>query len=772
MAQDIKKLSVYDTIHDFGKELSTNRYYRAFLSSQNVKHILSPEGTVERMLGMMIDEREVKNFETLNINEIFGRDKFCLLIKDLNNEAFKVFLGTLIFQNEGNQRIQMITDTTNLSQATLCSIQMNNLNGTTIVTDATKFDRGRSQVVDGKCVQSREIPASLNSDDGNLFALNVIQTLPNEVRYGNRQFTNQINLTIYTGETPGKLPYYIRLIKQLHQGSLRAPPLVLRNLLKDLEILYGLRQEHYLNEQGLANILFDIKRSGDQLQVITAQRSNTLFASNDRISATYAKILKVPTIRTSGADGYRLRKFYFYNFNAGNVDDYVIYAKEGMVQKINDIINQIESFNNLSDHLNQEIIAHSPMRGKWPFLNKIASFINTMNQLRNLNPVIFGERGSERIRFNENTIQLFKCITLWEAGEYIGNILYFLLYPVVKDYRTEYAIFYKELVNQIKFDLEQLTSNPATTLQEYQHFLEKISVYDYSQIIDLTIQFSRRELILDVLVDYIRGFFGESMSYDLELNDLEDLKFMEDISQGLINGFGGIISGIADYKELLSYFGTQIKIHLIGPEINYQDYVTEFVRSDKVKHYKAIIDNFSSKDAIYNSMIIYIPPQTGGRIPTTLKEYVQKVSSKRRTTITTEKPSKRPKSEKLVERPTQRFVKPIALWKHYQSQYVKMNHHEAFYDDTTFANHFLNKLRMLSQKPLNEKEQNEFELLEVILVFLIKMNLLRDRELYYDNDSFLSSRFRSSTASNKLRIAKTTYSKTSHKTTPRKANTI
>lgn len=706
----ITKLSVLDTIHDFGKECHNNRYYNSFLASQGENHVPNPEAIVDEKFDMNIARDEVINFETLDIRKILGTGKFCLLIQDVNNEAFKLFLGTLISQNEGG-RIQMITDTTNLSQSTFCSIQVYETNGSIIVTDATKFDRGRAQAIDNICVQERTIQVSLNGDhlnkdQRNLFGLNVIRTQPNKIEYSIREFTHQIDLDEYITRQPGKLPFYIKVIRSLRQGSFKKPSKILDHFLKDLENLYGLKREHYLNEQGLANILFDLKRSGDQLQVKTAYRLNTVFASNDRISASYAKALEVPTIRTTLQEGegpHRLRKYYFYNFNVGLQESYIERTKKLIINKIIEIMKNIESFGELQNELVTRVIQPNPFMGIEPFILKIKEFLDTIRRLRGLNPIITS-RTSGRIEFNESAIRVFKCFTLWEVGEYITNILLFLMDPTVQNYKEMVPFSYQDLILNLKSDLQLLDVNPNASIVDNQQLLQIVSRYDYTKlfIVDFI---SNRETILNEFSNFIRIHFNEHKDYRIdETGDNSKLNYFENISQELVNKFKSFIPGVEEYHELLTYFRDNVTLQLIGSGLKYESYETQLFKSERVRQYRAILERVFSTFEIYNTMVFYNPIQYGGR---------STIITKR--TIT--QPFKMSKTFKIS-----------SLWQHYQKQYSNVENHEAFYDKNYFTQYFLNKLRSYY-----EKDELD-ELSELIFVFLIKMNLEKDRFLYYETE--------------------------------------
>lgn len=737
----ITKLSVLDTIHDFGKECHKIRYYNDFLRSQRENHVSNPETVVDEKFEMNIARDEVINFETLDISNILETDKFCLLIQDVNNEAFKLFLGTLISQNEGG-RIQMITDTTNLSQNTFCSIQIDDIKGAIIVTDATKFDRGRAQAIDNICVQERTIEVSLNGDSlnkdqRNLFALKVIKTYPNQIEYSIREFTHQINLDEYINRRPSKLPFYIQLIRSLNQGSFKKTSRLLERLLGDLDILYGLKQgQHYQSKQELANILFDLKRSGDQLQVKTAKLSNTVFVSNDRISASYAKAIGVPTIRTTLQEGegpHRLRKYYFYNFKVEQQDSYIERTKKLIINKINEIMNNIESFRELQKELVTRVIQTNPFVGIEPFILKIKEFLDTIRRLRGLNPIVTS-RTSGRIEFNESAIRLFKCFTLWEAGEYITNILLFLMDPTVQNYKEIVPLSYEDLELNLKQDLQLLNVNvnPNVSIVDCQQMLQIVSRYDYTKLF-IGDFISNRETILNKFSNFIRLHFSEDTHYRIdETGDHSRLKYFENISQELVNEFKSFIPGVEEYHELLIYFRDDVTLQLIGSGLKYESYKTQLFKSERVRQYRTILERVFSTFEIYNTMVFYNPIQYGGRSTVITKRTIPR-------------PLKISKTFKISSNIS-------SLWQHYQKQYSNVENHEAFYDKTHFTEYFLNKLRSYY-----EKDELD-ELSELIFVFLIKMNLEKDRFLYYETERMnrLSSKSTSKTPSAPVKTTRRT----------------
>jgi len=122
---------------------------------------------------------------------------------------------------------------------------------------------------------------------------------------------------------------------------------------------------------------------------------------------------------------------YFYNYKVELQESYIDKTKRLIVQKIEEIMKNIELFGEVQQQLQERVIRDIPELRIEPVIEKITEFLNTIRRLRELNLFIL-TRTSARIEFNESAIQLFKCFTLWEVGEYISNILLFLLNPTIQ----------------------------------------------------------------------------------------------------------------------------------------------------------------------------------------------------------------------------------------------------------------------------------------------------------------------------------------------------
>jgi hypothetical protein len=97
------------------------------------------------------------------------------------------------------------------------------------------------------------------------------------------------------------------------------------------------------------SILFDFKRAGDQLQVMSAKKNKNVFISNDKISIAYATLSGIPCIKTSafgaktGTD-HRKRKLVFYNFDKDKIVREVLNNKDYYKDAILYNISTLEKF--------------------------------------------------------------------------------------------------------------------------------------------------------------------------------------------------------------------------------------------------------------------------------------------------------------------------------------------------------------------------------------------------------------------------------------------
>jgi len=183
-------------------------------------------------------------------------------------------------------------------------------------------------------------------------------------------------------------------------------------------------------------------------------------------------------------------------------------------------------------------------------------------------------------------------------------------------------------------------------------------------------------------------------------NRPEFLKQMEGVSQNLVNGFKSFIIGVEDYSALLTQFREPVQVRLNGFGLDL-NYTTEIFKSEKVRQYSGILEKIFAGYEMYNTIVFYNLRQSGGKSTVLSKRHsVSKIPS---------------------------------LLQYYQKQYSKVRNHDIFYDKDLFTKYFLEKFRSL-EKPTDESFNEE--LTELIFVFLIKMNLEKDRYLYYETIEF------------------------------------
>lgn len=375
--ETIRMISVADTVHDFG-DLHENRYYKNFLDrtkdymtalSKTVTKTTVEEVILKRLNIYDKDEMyDTVSFSELNDKHI--KRVFSIITDNVDDIIFKYLLGSISISHNGfkGSRIDYVADVNLLSNKTICSIEINQgpekkVKGSYVISGSTYYDRG-TNIAEEECGNKKSVNVELGSEHGNLFGLNFIRIVSeNKNDFIKYQYddsnNNKVDVSIGMEEyierqgdssTRG-ISFFRNLILGLKNGKgiigggikrkanneempenkKRKTNLSLTDLLELLNYVYNLDYKKFFKiEKGkitdpfyidkFVKILFDFKRAGDQLQVITAINNKSVFVSNDRLSVAFACAKGIPCIKTA-IDGAkednksRRRKITFYNFD-------------------------------------------------------------------------------------------------------------------------------------------------------------------------------------------------------------------------------------------------------------------------------------------------------------------------------------------------------------------------------------------------------------------------------------------------------------------------
>jgi hypothetical protein len=522
--QQIKLVSVCDTIHDFG-DLKGNLYFDKFRNElSTINGVKIPTANVEdKLLDMFhMSDKDVHpyNYRTGGDVNVAMKD-FFVDVQNVNDDVFKVWLGTVLLQN--NETIDFVTDTTILPQEVVCDISVHNNKGRFLVNEATFYDRGTASKLKSGCVDFQHMNATLSKKNGHLTELNFISTFFAEeeedpqntetsaarllsnadmerrigIAYnydvlGKRDYTGKVYLRKYVHKyrqaDAKKLTFYKDIIKAFvlkkfkpgGKGGNSAG--VLRKLLKDLQTIY--RIDSTLVDQvekgdkdsaeKLARILFDFKRAGDHLQVkscepAAGQVRKTTFISNDRMSVILANILKLPVIRTTTTserqEEHRTRRLYFYNMSLGA--KFTKLLNKNMSDNFAANLRRTQQFFDALDRLDLGVVEQRAM--------ELASMKTYLDALLNT-MVSAAPRIGRGAGLNLDIKNVYQCRLYWIIADYFvsGVLKLLLLKKGVLEQKQELMGLQQK--HEAIVDLE----DEATTvkLKELVHELERFKWWD------------------------------------------------------------------------------------------------------------------------------------------------------------------------------------------------------------------------------------------------------------------------------------------------------
>lgn len=194
-----------------------------------------------------------------------------------------------------------------------------------------------------------------------------------------------------------KLPSYIRVIDSLVQrdGGRVEPSLVdllailherynvtrdlLGKILIEAEQIDVKRVELRIEAMKLVKILFDIKGAGDRLQLVACP-SNAVFATNDRISVVLGHLMKRRVIRTATVEKpAKMKVLNFYNLGSGDIAGHL---QQALLSRLKPTEAFLRTFKERRDVLLENVAAiPNLMANKW----KLDQLQNVVNHIANIN---------------------------------------------------------------------------------------------------------------------------------------------------------------------------------------------------------------------------------------------------------------------------------------------------------------------------------------------------------------------------------------------------
>jgi hypothetical protein len=382
-----RQLCAADTIHDFWGDLNKNNIFKEYIDVTMSEYLTgfnkaSIEDDVFKQI-LHIDESTIPDIANIDKDRPFS-----IIVDNVTDPAFKHLLGA-ISATANDRNIHYITDTTLLSKKIICDIKITKadvMTGAFVISEATYYDSGTDKEKDGICTIESNIDAKLTKSKGNLFGLNSIsvgKNANNETHFS-YSYNNFPETTIkikdfikYQNEAQNdpnnknrNKNFFIKTIDLLPAASntsnkktkkgggggtkRAADSNKLETVFNILKNVYKLDVSNFDFSSKISifkfmSILFDFKRAGDQLQVMSAKKNKNVFISNDKISIAYATLSGIPCIKTSafgaktGTD-HRKRKLVFYNFDKDKIVREVLNNKDYYKDAILYNISTLEKF--------------------------------------------------------------------------------------------------------------------------------------------------------------------------------------------------------------------------------------------------------------------------------------------------------------------------------------------------------------------------------------------------------------------------------------------
>lgn len=365
--------------------------YSEIKKMKNLEDIL-----LEEITGFKETETNVHDIENIN-KDVFqglpdGKINFGIIIKDISNPNLLSFIVNIISKStqSSSNRNMFTADANNIPEKLVCDIKDNGQQPLikSSLTNATIYDKGYIPKLHAECSRENYTDVFQNNIH-NLFSIAGIETAVNkdnllqiklkDPNNGSDKTINIVKKKFIENQDSniGKFAtLFSRIIKNFDDnnvysggsGDTYSLPTTNRKrkrdfiinideLLAHVQNTYGINLNDFTDNNAYINALFDLKRSGDQLQVHSAKQLQTPFISNDRVAIAYSYLLDNPTIRTSvhkqkDGSGSQLKggkKVVFYNFNkqdAMDVFDNKIYYQN----TFNSYINTIDRYLNFIEH--------------------------------------------------------------------------------------------------------------------------------------------------------------------------------------------------------------------------------------------------------------------------------------------------------------------------------------------------------------------------------------------------------------------------------------
>lgn len=677
MNYNIKKISIADSVHDFGKEL-----IESFIDSNNDNNQSYRDNMEEQLLNDITGFNEYDHVDFNNLRNkiehtaagIEGKISFAVKVDDINNPTILNFIS-LIVRSHSHNRL-LTADVNNIPQNTLCSINQDNSSDGIFysLTNSTIYDRGYDIVPEENCLLPFNNTARLSKNDNNLFGLEYIETGYDDVllQYEYLQNSNipSNKITIYkdrfiqlqSAEEGKFLTLFKRIIEEFKKVNKRQRTNVrgggkrgrsndndisLLQLLIHLQNTYKInimkmynKPDRYLDEQSIEEIikgadhsnmikiLLDFKRAGDQLQVKTSQDLNSVFISNDRLAIAYAYEIGVPSIKTSHStnlDGTKGKKLCFYGFK-----------KTEIINAIDDVSYYQKIHNNLVQNL---LMYHRLLQN---FKTKFTRFFNNTEERQLLYIIVSYESILTYIN------QYIRMNPVTRANHHNVLDYYRLQYDYIFDYSLCVckmmkiliydSIIIENILNQINILNENFNNIIRTqpvggtlfqTLNEKINEILESSYYKNASFIN-EFHFKNGEInnFIDYIFNILNKIKDEEVIANIQSKITEINIFVEKLYTIFMNNetSSSTSNKVLDiYIEILSIWRNSsqkasIKVNHIRNIIAEKDYEIPFVRDSEVrsgigKIPKLIsqLEDYTTPELIYTYNYMLNTYTTGGR---------------------------------------------------------------------------------------------------------------------------------------------------------------
>ena len=578
--ETIQYISIADSVHDFGLKLVKN------FTRRNSNNTFT-DGMEERVLyevsnfkeDNFIDFEEINKEYIMNIGENahHGKISFAITTNDINNPKLLNFIALVVGSHDSNNHF-LTADHNNIPKKTMCSI-----NEGTIpliqyaMTMSTIYDRGFEEQTDN-CVKSNNTTAKITKADGNLFGLESISTGDNNVLLKFPPYHRDIHeeTSIYKNvflesQSSGAgrfLTLFKRIIehftnkrlakKQKTGGGKRGRdededsiiiPIIellqhLENTYKiDYKKIYNINKDENptedheesivrsaANHDTMTNILLDLKRAGDQLQVKTAKNLQSVFISNDRLAIAYAFQIDVPSIKTATYLGSG-KKICFYNFDKTKIQDVfdnVDYYKRAHGKQIENLSRYREFLSNFKERFNQKYINETDRNN---VKSKLDRFENKLKYLvKNLNILPIGQSNTRRLQLDVTVSYEYMTTYLFMLATYVNKIIHICLL----DYQNiEYI---ENLIQNFETQFNNIirsANGDNTYLQELNTITNNVSnhfTYKNSLFVN-TANFDNTNLISVKYLDYIFKVLQAFQEHDVHSYDSVEA-FVSAVNEG------------------------------------------------------------------------------------------------------------------------------------------------------------------------------------------------------------------------------------------------